>query len=506
MSDTTVDSAPVRQRLQQPYFLYLLGVGFIGAALLVAGLLRLTTFDPLATFLLLLGLAGLSQVLVTTTPVGGKTSITYDIHNAISIAAVPQFGPNAAVLIVAIADSVLWLAKPAEKGAWKRSKEQLFFNVGMHSLSAFLAGQLLLALRSWLLPIPLLGETIPWLLAAIAYSQLNLLILIGIVRLQHGKVINPGKIWRENLWASFIDISLMAFGGGILAFAARQFGPIGIVVFYLPVLLSAFSFRLYVQQMQAHMDNLEAIIADRTQALSTTNQALQDLMREKDSFLAVLTHDMKSPLTSISIYAHLLESRPEIILEKPHLAGTIRRSQETLLNIVNNILDLEKLQTTGSMPLHKEHLELIPLLEGALEGLRAQALDKQIEIQWQCRLKSVTMSADPGQIERVFTNLVSNAVKYTPTKGHITITLTEQNDMVCLDVADTGYGIPAEDLPAIFDRFRRVAKHERKAAGTGLGLAITKAIVEAHDGTISVSSIEGAGSTFSVRLPALVTE
>lgn len=108
-------------------------------------------------------------------------------------------------------------------------------------------------------------------------------------------------------------------------------------------------------------------------------------------------------------------------------------------------------------------------------------------------------------MERILQNLITNGIKYTPKEGQLFVSALINGDTAAVHIRDTGYGIPEEELPCIFDRFRRVAKHENKAAGTGLGLAITRALVEAHSGALTVTSQEGVGSTFTVSLPIRIT-
>jgi len=480
---------------KKPHEYYLGFVSTLGVVVFIWGLLQFPSFSSKTNFFFLLLLAAASHFTATTNPTATKKSaITYSIDPAIAIAAVPFFGVGAAVLIEAVSALIVWLLKPADKVNWKRSYKQLAFNASMHTLSIFISGWVLLLVRGWLDVDTLMGATVPWLLAAIVNDQVNIWLLIVMLRLQYGSEIKLFAIWKENVWAIPTGILAMSIGGAILAIAMAQFDIIGILVFFLPILLSAIADRSYVRQMQAHMDNLESIVAERTQELA-------DLMKEKDQFLAVLTHDMKTPLTSIGIYGSLLRDFPHLLTEKPHMADTILRSQETLTAMVNNILDLEKLQAGDEIFLDKESIDLVLLLESVLEPLQAQASEKEIDLQYSCQPRPLFVNVDQSQMKRVLQNLVSNAIKYTQKSGRVWVDTKLDNGRVVIAINDDGYGIPAEELPYVFDRYRRVAKHRTLAAGTGLGLAITKAIIEAHGGEIVVASEEGKGSVFTVRLP-----
>jgi len=464
------------QNLRQPYFIYLLVVTFLGFLLVLFGLAGIANYTPFLNFLLLIALAVVAQNITTSVPISGQAGITYAIGHTVSLATALIYGPAAGALVEAIATFAQWIIKKPDKTTWKRNWQQLGFNTGMFTIAMYLAGWTLIGLRNWLGVGTILGETIPWLVAAFINVQVNLFLLVGIISLQRKKEVNALSVLRENLWASQISILTTTIGSAILAFAILRYDWVAILVFFLPIVVSAYAFRLYVNQMKAHMDNLENIIEERT-------VALKNVMKEKDAFLTVLTHDMKTPLTSIGIYGELLKKHPDIIVKKPHMADIISQSQQTLLNIVNNILDLEKISVDGSIPMEKEDTNLVPLIEKVVETLRPQAMQKEICLEASINLKPVIFYSDPHQIERIMQNLISNAIKYTPEEGNVTISMKNDAHFAIIDVVDSGYGIPEDELPFVFDRFRRVAKHQTIAAGTGLGLAITKQLVEAHDGT-----------------------
>ena len=450
---------------------------------------------PKSSLLLILILAVFSEIAATSVSVS-EQGITFEVGTAVSMALIPLFGPGAAAVSAAACSLGIWIIQPSNRTTWKKNWEQLSFNIGMHSIAIFIAGIVFINVQEMLGAHTFWGQFIPWIVAAVLYDQLNFWMLMVIIRLKQGPSVQPLAIWNENLWAVPINIIILSVGGGVLATAIAQFGLTGILVFFLPIVLSAYAFRLYVRQMQEHMDNLESIVAERT-------STLEKLMKEKDAFLAVLTHDMKSPLTSIHLYATMIKEYPNILGKKPHLIDTVLRSQETLIDIVNNILDLEKLQADGQLPIEKDDFDLGALATKVIEMLQAQAESKSIDLQLQGFDMPIVVHADHRHMERVLNNLISNAIKYTAKNGSVKVLLQLQDSQIHIQVQDSGYGIPAEDLPYIFDRYRRVEAHKKVAAGSGLGLATTKALIEAHDEKIEVTSEVGKGSTFTAHLPIL---
>lgn len=485
-----------KTRLHQPYFLYLLIITIAGLAIVVMGLLQIPEFHSKSTFLLILVLAAISE-LTTTIVNTPERGIGFEVGTAVSLALIPLFGPEAAAVAATICTFALWLIKIGNRTAWRKNWEPLAFNAGMHSVAIYLAGVVFLNLQRMLGADTLAGQMVPWLVTAVLYDQLNFVMVMIIIRLKQGPGGSPLAMWKENLWAAPINIMILAVGGGALALAVDRFGVIGIIIFFMPIVLSAYAFRLYVNQMQAHMNNLENIVAQRT-------EELHKVMQEKDAFLAVLTHDMKSPLTSIHMYASMLKEFPQIAQQKPHMIDAVLHSQETLIGIVDNILDLEKYKADGKVPMEKVDFDFTSLAEKVLTMIRVQAESKSIELTVAGLDRHTFVHADSHHMVRILSNLMTNAIKYTPVNGRVSLNFSTQDNLLILQVQDSGFGIPAEELPYVFDRFHRVVSHRKLAAGTGLGLTITKALVEAHNGNIEVTSEVGKGSCFTAYLPILL--
>ncbi|MCB8965623.1 MAG: HAMP domain-containing histidine kinase [Ardenticatenaceae bacterium] len=422
------------------------------------------------------------------------------MSTAVSMATLSLYGREAGVLVAASALITLSvLSLRANWPGWARAVERIGFNIGMGTISIFLAGTLFDLLNALNTQNLVVQTFISWLSAAIVNDQINLWLLIALLHLQSQA--DPRKLWHQNKWAIPINVLVMSAGGGVLAFAVEQFDIIGMGIFFLPIVLSAYAFRLYVNQTKQQMERLEELVAARTNDLRAANAELAELHKTKDAYLAVLTHDMRTPLSSIKGYASVLSKGNLAEDQQRHIAKILTRSQDSLMEIVNNILEIENLQSGTPIELDRTDFDLAYLIVLVSETIQAQAREKNISLQYDENPTEINVNGDREKIKRVLTNLIANAVKYTEENGTVTAKARVEDGYAVVDVVDTGYGIPADELPYIFDRFRRVKGHRHIAVGTGLGLAIVKSLVEAHQGQILVTSEEGAGSTFTMKLP-----
>lgn len=476
---------------------YLIIVSLVGSLFIIYGFWTIPDYDEPVIFALLVFLAIGAQIAATNL---FTEDVTVGVSTAVSMATVPFVGPFAAAIVAVAAEiSVSLISIYRNNPGRRRSLERIGFNAGMGSISIVIGGTVYLFTQNLLGTDTPLAQTLPWLLGAIVTDQVNIWLLITMIYLQHGAP--PLAVWKENRWAMSIDIIVISVGGALLAVAVREFGWLGVAIFFFPIFLSAFSFGLYVSRARQQMARLEEMVTQRTQDLAEANKSLADLHREKDAFLAVLTHDMRTPLTSILGFADLLAVQDQLPAERvQEISKIVLRNGETLLEIVNNILEIEKLQSGAPVLLERTNFDLGLLVRDSVEAVSSQAIEKMIALH--CDVpSSCYIHGDEQKIKRVILNLVSNAIKYTPEEGKVSVKLSENGQHVILDIIDTGHGIPTDEIPYIFERFRRVGKHRKLAVGTGLGLTIVQSLVQAHGGEIVVQSEEGVGSTFTVKLP-----
>ncbi|MBK7896538.1 MAG: ATP-binding protein [Candidatus Promineifilaceae bacterium] len=255
-------------------------------------------------------------------------------------------------------------------------------------------------------------------------------------------------------------------------------------------------------RLQAHANELEKRVQERTQALGEANEQLQSLDKLKTKFVSDVSHELRNPITNLSLYLELLEyAKPE---KHAQYIAVLRNQVRRLYSLVEDILTLSRLE--HSPPDHLfQPVDLNYLIQQVIGVHTPRAQSKQIKLQFQPMSPLPPAWAEPNQITQVVTNLIDNALNYTA-KGSIIVTtnLLTQNSQtdLLLCVTDTGMGIHQDDLPHIFERFYRGSHIDRKTmVGTGLGLGIVKEIVIRHNGRIHVSSTVNQGSTFTVTLP-----
>jgi len=226
---------------------------------------------------------------------------------------------------------------------------------------------------------------------------------------------------------------------------------------------------------------------------------LKELDRIKSEFVSIVSHDVRTPLTTIRGYVSLLPRVGPLNPRQQEFVEKVERAMQTIVELLNNLLDLSRLESGHVLSM--EPCSIAEILNEAAQIIRPQAEGKQQALILDIPPDLPTIHGDRRRLEQVFLNLLSNAVKYTPPGGRITLRAREQDGHIAVQVSDTGVGIPPQDLPHIFSKFYRVQREGEAAEGTGLGLAIVKSIVERHGGRVWAESEVGKGSTFTVLLP-----
>ncbi|MBN1148797.1 MAG: HAMP domain-containing protein [Anaerolineales bacterium] len=255
--------------------------------------------------------------------------------------------------------------------------------------------------------------------------------------------------------------------------------------------------RLYLQGVAAPLGQA---LPGNTLMLFQNLTRLRRLETVRQDFISNISHELRTPLASLKA---LTETLQDGALDDPPAARRFLQRMETEVDalslMVSELLELSRIES-GRVPLKMKPTPPVDLITQAVERLRLQAERADLSINVECSEELPAVLADESRLEQVLVNLLHNAIKFTPAGGRISVEAQLKDDFVLFTVRDTGSGIPAEDLPRIFERFFK-SDRARAGGGTGLGLAISRHLVESHGGQIWAESIEGQGSTFYFTIP-----
>lgn len=260
--------------------------------------------------------------------------------------------------------------------------------------------------------------------------------------------------------------------------------------------------RLFEQTWRAQQD-LEMKVEERTHELTRALDEVKKISKRKTDFISSVSHELRTPLTSIKGYASILLTGKlgNLAADARERIDKINRHSDELAHLVNDLLDISRIEA-GKVMMKPVSENLKDIVEQAVDLLSGQLKEKQIELRLDIPTDANAVFVDKSQIERVFINIIGNAIKFTPLEGKIIIHSHKLDNTLQVDIKDTGCGIPPEALEAIFEEFYRVDNPiNQEVKGTGLGLSLVKHIIEAHKGKIWVKSKLGEGSTFSFTLP-----
>jgi signal transduction histidine kinase len=277
------------------------------------------------------------------------------------------------------------------------------------------------------------------------------------------------------------------------------------------------------QRAELELLKTKEVLEARTEELAKSLALMEDSLRERDRaraeadearraaqaaneakgrFLGMISHELRTPLGAIGGYADLMyEGIHGPVNERQREAlARIRHNQKHLLGLVNELLDLAKIEA-GRMVLNLTPVPVQTVLASVLPMIQPQIRVKRLQLEVRSDDATMVIHADRDRVEQIVLNLLSNATKFTREGGTIRITTTATADLVNLQVKDTGIGIPADKLEAIFESFVQVESSANHSSGTGLGLSISRQLARAMGGDVTVESVLGEGSRFTVRLP-----
>jgi signal transduction histidine kinase len=237
------------------------------------------------------------------------------------------------------------------------------------------------------------------------------------------------------------------------------------------------------------------------ESLREQNEQLAELDRVKDRFVSATSHELRTPLTSMVGYLELLldGEAGELNDDQRHFLEIVSRNTDRLNRLVDDVLFVGRTDA-GRLTLEPSEVDVAELARSVVTSQEAAAKLKALDLRCGTQDDLPAITADATRLTQLLDNLLSNAIKYTPGGGSVSTTVEGDEERLLITVADTGVGIPADELPTIFDQFTR-ASTAGSVSGTGLGLPIVKTIAEAHGGTVSIDSEVGRGTTLTVELP-----
>ena len=228
---------------------------------------------------------------------------------------------------------------------------------------------------------------------------------------------------------------------------------------------------------------------------------MREIDRMKADLISSVSHELRTPLTSIKAYTSTILSDHNMTEEiKRKYLNIVNEESDRLANLIENLLKVSRLES-DTVKIDQQGVDIISVIEHVITALKPLADKKNIQLKMNIKEKQVELRVDEDKIRSVITNLVNNAIKFTPEGGQVFISVQHQDEELRIRISDTGMGVPKEALLKIFDRFYRVYRPGKQIQGTGLGLAIAKKIVMMHGGRIDVESQVNRGTTFTVYLP-----
>lgn len=264
--------------------------------------------------------------------------------------------------------------------------------------------------------------------------------------------------------------------------------------------------------VQEELREVNADLDGKVDELASVNLQLYEMNNVKNEFLATMSHELRTPLNSILGFSEVLADSRNLTDKEQRYARNIQTSGRSLMTLINDVLDLAKIES-GKMEIHAAEFALGDLVERQVSTLMPLAEKRQIALTWSVDTGIPTLFQDPGKMQQILTNLISNAIKFTPEGGRVRISAVEVSDRCEIMIEDNGIGIPLDEQERIFEKFRQgrgVPGQKdaltRKYEGTGLGLSIVKELARLLGGEVVLESEFGKGSKFTVQLPLIIDE
>jgi signal transduction histidine kinase len=369
------------------------------------------------------------------------------------------------------------------------------------------------ALDESTLPKPLVG-------AIVTYFVVNTGLVAMAIGLSIGR--SPAIVWRDEFLWSGVSYMVAGTAGAAAAVVIARGNHWKAILLLAPVYLTYRSYQMFVGRLEDQrrhvteterlhhqavdaLTQLRAAERERNQFLESEQAArasAEQANRLKDEFLAMVSHELRTPLNAVLGWADMLRNGSLDVVRSRRAVHAIYDSAKRQAHLIDELLDVSRI-ISGKLHLERGAVDLQEIVRSAVEVVQPSAYAKHIDIVSDIDPTVGPFEGDGTRLQQIVWNLLANAVKFTPERGALFLTLRRDSSAVEIAVSDTGIGIPADFLPSVFEAFRQAdASSTRRHSGLGLGLSIVKHLVEAHGGSVTADSPgEGRGSTFTVRLP-----
>ncbi len=266
----------------------------------------------------------------------------------------------------------------------------------------------------------------------------------------------------------------------------------------------SYAFNRMLMNLASTQERLKAVNVEldaKIDELARANMALYESNRLKSDFLTTMSHELRTPLNSILGFSDLIINHVKLDEKQRRWIENIQSGGQQLLMLINDVLDLAKMEA-GKMQVRAETFALEEVAEAVIASLRPLSERKNIDLRQQLDPRLPNVFQDPGKVRQILSNLVSNALKFTPEGGRVVVKARANSESIFMDVIDNGVGIPPEEQELVFEKFRQAANPlTREHEGSGLGLSIVRELSKLLGGDVHLQSDLGGGSTFTVQLP-----
>jgi len=451
-----------------------------GVVLLVLFVPRTLPSPELLAFLLLASC--LTSVWKVNLPMSLASGSTLSVSYAAALMALLLAGPRVAIVVAAAGALTQCTINVKRRYPAYRTA----FSVAAEIATMAATGAAYLALGGTIAPRAMM-PILPPLAGAIAtYFFVNTGLVAGAIALSTGRP--AWRVWREEFSWSAASFMVAGAAGAMAAVVIARGAGWEALFLIAPVYLTYRTYGVFTARLEEERRH---------------NAEMEAANRLKDQFLATLSHELRTPLNAILGWSEMLRSNVIRDHRRQHAAEAIFNNATRQARLIDELLDMARIMA-GKLRLEIEDVSPGDLVRGALEIVHPDAAAKQIAIDVSIDPASGLLRGDAARLQQVLWNLLANAVKFTPVGGRISLRIAGGNGTATITVTDSGAGIPAAFLPVVFEPFRQAdASPTRLHGGLGLGLAIVKQLVEAHGGTVAVTSDgEGRGASFTVTLPA----